>query len=406
MHNAEEDVHTFSDHIPAPSHSHLDTQVFDPDPRRPDYSGMVMMFVIKLGSFAWAAYDGDRFFFQMSAEQQKYVVKEMPSLLEFFGYVSFFGGWLVGPSINFSDYRSFSRREVGKMLDLWAPFDSIPSSTIPALKAFLIGAIASFIFAKYEKPWTHAFAIEDAFMEKSFFYRLMYINIAGNIQRCKFYGAWKLAEGACILCGIGYAGKTADGRDAWTRVENVNIAQLELAQSPRDYLAGWNTNTGRWLRNCVYLRIAPEGSKRSTALAATSTYLTSAVWHGFRPGYYCTFLSGAQVTIVGQTLRRQLRPLFVGRSRLAPLKPAYDLAGWMLTQAAMNYICAPFPLHSLTNAWRVWGSMFFLVHVFNFAVLGAFAVPGVAAAVRRVGRMLGAEYAARGSDVKIDVKKS
>lgn len=53
--------------------------------------------------------------------------------------------------------------------------------------------------------------------------------------------------------------------------------------------------TNRWLRIVVYDRVR----KYPTAL----TYALSALWHGFYPGYYMTFASGALFTIAGRTVR-------------------------------------------------------------------------------------------------------
>lgn len=44
--------------------------------------------------------------------------------------------------------------------------------------------------------------------------------------------------------------------------------------------------TNRWLRNIVYERVP---KKYGTIL----TFSLSALWHGFYPGYYLTFASGA-----------------------------------------------------------------------------------------------------------------
>lgn len=63
---------------------------------------------------------------------------------------------------------------------------------------------------------------------------------------------------------------------------------LQVASNLRNSIDAWNKGTNRWLRIMVYERVR----SHSTAL----TYGLSALWHGFYPGYYLTFASGALFT--------------------------------------------------------------------------------------------------------------
>jgi lysophospholipid acyltransferase len=108
--------------------------------------------------------------------------------------------------------------------------------------------------------------------------------------RFKYYGSWSLTEGACILTGLGYKGvDPVTGKVMWNRLQNIDPWAVETAQNPRGYLAGWNINTNNWLRNYVYLRVTPRGKKPGFR-ASLLTFGTSALWHGFYPGYYLTFI--------------------------------------------------------------------------------------------------------------------
>lgn len=51
--------------------------------------------------------------------------------------------------------------------------------------------------------------------------------------------------------------------------------------------------TNRWLRNIVYERVP---KKYGTIL----TFGLSALWHGFYPGYYLTFASGALIVMAAR----------------------------------------------------------------------------------------------------------
>jgi lysophospholipid acyltransferase 1/2 len=61
---------------------------------------------------------------------------------------------------------------------------------------------------------------------------------------------------------------------------------LQLGTNFRDCINNWNIGTNMWLRMVVYERVP---KKHGTIF----TFALSAVWHGFYPGYYLTFSTGA-----------------------------------------------------------------------------------------------------------------
>jgi lysophospholipid acyltransferase len=92
-------------------------------------------------------------------------VSQKPSLLEFYGYVYFFGGFLAGPAFNFKEYCSFIDLSVFKS----APQGKQPSSFFPALRTFVFSlALAAVVlvgnlynlnlsFCRQEKFYTYSF---------------------------------------------------------------------------------------------------------------------------------------------------------------------------------------------------------------------------------------------------------
>ena len=120
-------------------------------------------------------------------------------------------------------------------------------------------------------------------------------------NRFKYYGVWKMAEGACILSGLGFHGYNPDGTLKWDRMANVSPIALETAQNNKAYLETWNQMTNKWLKNYVYLRVTPRGKKPGFR-SSMATFTTSAVWHGFYPGYYLTFVSAAFIQTCGKCI--------------------------------------------------------------------------------------------------------
>ncbi|KAJ1565723.1 lysophospholipid acyltransferase, partial [Nowakowskiella sp. JEL0078] len=326
---------------------HIEYQFLDET--KTDNSGPFMILCIKLGLYVWSIHDGNVPVADLPQEFLDVSLKDVPPLVDFLGYCFFFAGWMIGPAFEYADYSRFIQQK--------APFNNIRGRSFATLKNLVVGILCFSLFLTYGKKLAHDIAAKPEFIENPFWYRVSFLMFAGIFQRNKFYGGWKISEAACTLAGINYSGvKVVNGSEifVWNRVENVNIWAMETAQSPRDYINAWNKNTARWLRKCVYIRLSQKSVNISAFWAPFVTYLISAIWHGIRPNYYFTFISGAFVTMIGQILRRTLRPLFLIPSKWAVHKWIYDVFGWIFTQAIMNYICAPFVLFSIVDATRIW----------------------------------------------------
>ena len=282
--------------------NHIARQITD-NPSSVDITGAQMVLVMKLSAFCWNVHDGRLPADQLSPAQAYAAIREFPSVLDFAGYVLFFPSLWAGPACDYVEYRRWLETS---MFDLPPGMDPskapvtrkkrrIPRSGRPALRKALMGLlwIGAFMFFG---PWYNADRVlSEEYMQKNFFGRVFGVYMMGVVARFKYYGVWMLTEGACILTGMGYNGVDSQtGKVHWNKLENVNPWALETAQSVHAYLGSWNKNTNRWLRNYIYLRVTPKGKKPGFR-ASLATFTTSALWHGFYPGYYLTFLLGAFV---------------------------------------------------------------------------------------------------------------
>ena len=125
------------------------------------------------------------------------------------------------------------------------------------------------------------------------------------------------------------------------------------------------------LHRCVY--------ERSLIAPTLVTYTVSAVWHGFYPGYYFTFIFFGIVTvaarkvridrytcmsssfncdiiiiIVFSQIRRLVRPYFQGS---LPLKWGYHVITWALTKLFLDFGAMPVEFMWLHAVLRFWGSV-------------------------------------------------
>lgn len=273
-----------------------------------------MVLVMKLSAFCWNVADGQLPSEQLSEFQKDRVLRELPSVLDFAGYVLFFPALFGGPAFDYADYRRWIDTT---MFDVPAEVDPskkppvrkkrrIPRSGTPATWKAVTGLAWVGLFMILSGPYSHAQLIDGSFLEYGFLRRVWIMYMTGLVARFKYYGVWSLTEGACILAGLGYNGvDPVTGQVSWNRLQNIDPWMVETAQNPRAFLSGWNMNTNHWLRNYVYLRVTPRGKKPGFR-ASMITFTTSALWHGFYPGYYLTFVLAS---LIQTAAKRKYIPL-------------------------------------------------------------------------------------------------
>nr|CAI5866033.1 unnamed protein product [Callosobruchus analis] len=110
--------------------------------------------------------------------------------------------------------------------------------------------------------------------------------------------------------------------------------------------------------------------ERTEKYATVLTYVVSAAWHGFYPGYYLTFLSGAIFTFTARVVRRHIRNYFM-ESKEAKL--LYDITTFAVTHFVLAYITFPFVLLEFWPCIVLYHSLYWCLHI--FAVLALLLIP-------------------------------
>jgi len=260
-----------------------------------------MILVSKLMAFCWNVHDGRIPDTTLSSFQKdrKITASIFPTPLEFLSYALFFPTMFYGPALDYSDYRSFinlsmfdtsSSRNTEKSSKKPYFEGKIPSCTWVAFHKIMAGLLWTFLFFKLAGLCPLDLLLSQQFNEYSFARRILLVHIFAFTLRINHYGVWALTEASCIISGIGYNGLEENSKSPrWDRMRNVNALSIELAQSPHAYIGNWNLNTCNWLKNYVYLRVTRKGQKPGFQ-ASMITFFYSALWHGFAPGYYVTFV--------------------------------------------------------------------------------------------------------------------
>ncbi len=375
--------------------NHLQRQ-FTNNPSAVDITGAQMVMLMKLSAFCWNVHDGRLKQESLTEYQRDRAIIQMPSLLDYAGYVLFFPSLMAGPAFDYNDYKKWLETS---MFDL--PPDVDPSKAPPTRKkrriprsgrpaawkaAFGLGWI--FLFIKFSSWYNVSFVLSDSFIRYSLLRRIWYVHTLAFTARLKYYGVWSLTEGACILSGMGYNGiDPKTGKTKWNRLENVDPYNLETAQNSRAYLGNWNKNTNVWLRNYVYLRVTPKGKKPGFR-ASLATFTTSAFWHGFYPGYYLTFILAAFIQTVAKNFRRYVRPFFMtpDGAKPTPYKKYYDMTSFLATHLAFCFAVTPFVVLRFRDSITLWSRVYFYCIIGVVASMGFFASPAKQYLIRRINK--------------------
>ncbi|RDA87288.1 hypothetical protein CP532_1315 [Ophiocordyceps camponoti-leonardi (nom. inval.)] len=367
------------------SFSHIRRQIAN-NPSAVDITGAQMVMVMKLSAFCWNVADGQLPSDELSEHQKDRALAALPSLLDYAAYVLFFPSLFAGPAFDYVEYRRWIDTS---MFDVPAEVDSakrppvrkkrkIPRSGTPATFKAIQGLCWIGLFVALSARFGYEQLVEESYMQYGFLRRVWIMYMANVVARLKYYGVWSLTEGSCILAGLGYNGvDPVTGKVSWNRLQNINPWMVETAQNPREYLAGWNINTNNWLRNYVYLRVTPRGKKPGFR-ASMTTFATSALWHGFHPGYYLSFVLASLVQTAAKNFRRLVRPFFLdpvsGDAR--PGKKYYDAVSYVATQSTFAFVTTPFLLLTLKGSIHAWSCVYFYALVWTVACMLFFASPG------------------------------
>jgi lysophospholipid acyltransferase len=290
------------------SSSHIYRQI-ENSPSSIDVTGAQLVLVMKLTALCGNVHDGRLPQNELADWQKDRAFIELPSLLDYAGYVLFFPSLFAGPAFDFVDYHHYIETT---MFDVPPGTDpskapptrkkrKIPRSGTPAAWKAAAGLAWIAAYVKFGALYNTELVLSKEYLDYGFFRRVWILEMLGFSTRLKYYGVWSLTEGACILSGMGYQGvDPKTGKVRWDRLENVNPWGIETAQNSRAYLENWNKNTNNWLRNYMYLRVTPKGKKPGFR-ASLATFVTSAFWHGFYPGYYLTFVLAAFIQTVAKS---------------------------------------------------------------------------------------------------------
>ncbi|KAI9987573.1 hypothetical protein PInf_023614 [Phytophthora infestans] len=323
-----------------------------------DSTASQMLLLIKLTSFAFNYHDGvvpsatavqngdSEHTKRVKQLRKQLAIPQIPSLLEFLGFVYCFTTFLAGPAFEYKEYSDAIHQ--ARFVDNNGVRRNV-SPARAAMSKLVLGLGLMGLLVQFGALADLNQILNDE--NQSMLMKWGRLFDALFLTRAKYYVAWKLAEGATVLTGTGFEGfDEQNNPKGWDGVSNVDILGFELGANVREISRAWNKGTQNWLERYVYTR---------TGNSLLATYSVSALWHGFYPGYYLFFLTVPLATSVNRLARRHVRPYVVD----SPLKPLYDLVGMICTALVVNYLAVSFVVLSWEDAVAGFRSMRFTGHV-------------------------------------------
>lgn len=259
-----------------------------------DISTIYMIFVAKCSSFAFSYSDGALNINEMKNEHlKKSRIEKMPSLLEYASYIYFYPTTIVGPFIEYKDYINF--------IDLTDCYTKLTNNLgyifFEGTQKLFIAIFFTIFFSLYGDKYP-MFAVGKAELRKNyptFLERLKYMYLCGPVGRAKYYVAWCLTYSSLIYSGMAYGEIITKEGEIIRNVDKGTYGSIiynEIGWNICEKMRYWNTSIHIWLKYNVYIRVLiSKGIFRNNKVAAAfCSYALSAIWHGFYPSYYVSFL--------------------------------------------------------------------------------------------------------------------
>ena len=352
---------------------------------------------------------------KLAQEQLNFAVQSAPSLLEYFGWVFLPITLFAGPSFEFQDYRrsteegapgivsggrrAWNERRIRETRERFGDpaadklaaaqktenivasetadtfFSSPVVTRYVAVGQRVLAALLVLGLFSSQSLFLGSKRYEDSFEEVEpeapivshvllFIRRIGFILVWMFLTRCKYYGGWYFSEAGLIMAGFGYSGgvdtpKTqSELMGDWNGVQNIDVFGLELSQSIPAVTRAWNQRTQLWLQRYTYVRVTAAGGANIWA-----TYIMSAVWHGFYPGYFVLFLAAGLCTVATRQIRSRFRPwMFYDVEQKHPiphLKAGYDVFTLLCTTVLLNTLTACFTVLTGDRVLAVLKSVYF-----------------------------------------------
>uniref|UniRef100_A0A673BMD5 Lysophospholipid acyltransferase 5 n=1 Tax=Sphaeramia orbicularis TaxID=375764 RepID=A0A673BMD5_9TELE len=313
---------------------------------------------LKLIGLSFDYYDGGKEPSQLSPEQRTSAMASVPTLLEVYGFSYFYGGFLVGPQFTL---RSYQKLVAGELTDCPGKPPNSPGVNI-SIKRFALGFLCLLIYTIFSPHYPDSYYLTDEYEAQPFWYRCVFILLWAKVILYKYVSCWVIAEGVCILTGLGYNGVDENGKHKWDACANMKVWLFETTPLFGGTISSFNINTNAWAARNVFKRLKFVGNKTISHMA-TLLFLT--IWHGLHSGYIiCFSMEFFIITVERQALALVKDSPLLTKLANSSLYPLIYVVQQFIHWLFMGYPLVPFCLFTYDKWLKVYSSVYFCGHVF------------------------------------------
>uniref|UniRef100_A0AC35TRN6 Lysophospholipid acyltransferase 5 n=1 Tax=Rhabditophanes sp. KR3021 TaxID=114890 RepID=A0AC35TRN6_9BILA len=204
-----------------------------------------------------------------------------PNLMEITSYALYLPFTMIGPVVPFNYFKRYVNGEFKAQNG-----EVRGESTTVAVRRFLLGILFTVLHEGGKLFITADYLNTPQFFENSLLLKIVYTTIWYRFTFYRYVGAFLFAEGAGILCGMGYKPNGKDSDEKWSGCRNVHVTGFLLGSDYQSVVESFNIATNTWSKNYVFKRLRFLGN-RTLSQAGTLMYL--ALWHGYHLGYFLLF---------------------------------------------------------------------------------------------------------------------
>ena len=305
-----------------------------------DVSTLMMLSVVRYSTFSYDFHDGRK-----GQSTPTAITGPLPGLISYLSFVYSMFTVCAGPPLLFKHYAEAVASPQSK---------ASGRAALRALLSMITAALGMACMPRFEFL-NVSYLFTDGFAASSLAWKLICLYLCILCVRLKYYGAWAVAELACLIAGLGWDG----------RATNADLFSVESSTSIQMCVGRWNRLVALWLKSCVYKRANFMSKLASMAV----TRFVSAFWHGFYPGYYLTFLFLMLGDKTDSVCHERIGPWLAPGAPLHRFAFITPLLGWLNTFFSLSYYGMPFFVYSLERGLYVWKELYFIGHIFHLSVI-------------------------------------
>ena len=283
-------------------------------------------------------------------------IEDIPSFAKILGYTYNIPSCVASPFFEYKDYEDW--------IELKGDYAHIPDTFHEGVRRFSAGILWVSLTAVLTIWYKPEFLATEAFCEKSFIRQNFQQYMSLTAIKYTYFSVFAFNDGACVISGLAYnAGDKTNKHPRFDRVKNIDETTIEADFYLKRKVEAWNMTIALWLKKYVYLRLVSYSKGKPGVLEFLTTFVISAFWHGFYPGYYFFFFYvGPLIYLTGE-----FKYFYSWYFNFMPQKMRRFMAGFV-TFYLFSYIVPVFAIYSLRDIFYYHSCQYFYCHIIVYGV--------------------------------------